>query len=242
MMRRLLATLTLAMLAPCNIGNAAPEIFPGHLAVTYSLYTKGARIASMERVVSQADNGDFVYRSETRTTGLMALFRRDHIVEQSVWTMVGDALRPLQYLYQRRGGHRDRNVSVKFDWEAQRIINTINGDSWRMPTEPNVMDNLLYQLAVMHDLKSGRASLTYTVADGGKIKVYDFERLGEETVSTPLGKWQTLKLSRHKQESERQTTLWCASALNYLPVKVENIEPDGNTTVAIIESVSGIGN
>ena len=240
-MRKLLTCLLLTLAAPPGSGSFAMD-FPAEFAVTYHLYSKGARIASMERAIARSEDGSYVYRSDTRTVGLMALFRKDHVVERSLWTLVDDALRPLQYTYQRTGGKRDRNVSVKFDWDAQRIINTINGDSWRMPTEPNVMDKLLYQLAVMHDLKSGRTPLTYTVADGGKVKIYDFERMGEEMVNTPLGDMLTLKISRHKQQSDQKMTLWCAPNLNFLPVKVENVEPDGTTTVAIIQSLSGMPN
>ncbi|MBI2994862.1 MAG: DUF3108 domain-containing protein [Gammaproteobacteria bacterium] len=240
-MRKPLIHLLLVVAALSGHRSLALE-FPGEFAVTYDLYSKGARIASMERAIARSEDGSYVYQSDTRAVGFIALFRKDHVVERSLWTMVDDSLRPLQYTYQRTGSKRDRNVSVRFDWDAQRIINTINGDSWRMPTAPNVMDKLLYQLAVMHDLKSGRTPLIYTVADGGKIKTYDFERRGEETVSTPLGDILTLKLTRHKQQSEQKMTLWCAPHLSFLPVKVENVEPDGTTTVAIIQSITGAPN
>lgn len=229
------------VLIPAVAGPTAAD-FPESFKASYSLFSRGARIASMQRVLSRGHDGDFVFRSETRAAGLIALLRRDHIVEQSTWIFADGFFRPLQYLYERSGGGRQRSVSVRFDWDLHRIVNTINGESWRMPAEPNVMDKLLYQFAVMVDLQSGRTPLTYTVADGGKIKVYNFERLGAETIKTPLGQLDTIKLSRHKQDSQQQTTLWCAPELHYLPVRVETVETDGAETLTVIESVSGLMN
>ena len=232
-------TLVMLLCALSPQALAAPD-FPLSFQTNYSLHSKGARIAEMQRVMRSLGDGKFHYRSETRTTGLIALFRSDHIVEESTWMFSGESLRPLHYLYRHEGGKKDRNVAVDFDWENRRITNTINGDSWLMPAEPDVMDKLLYQFAIMFDLNAGRTPRQYTVADGGKIKLYEFEALGEETIDTPLGKLRTLKFSRYREGSERETTLWCAPELNFLPVKVENVEKDGFRTVALIDSVTGL--
>ncbi|MGH8248316.1 MAG: DUF3108 domain-containing protein [Gammaproteobacteria bacterium] len=232
--------LLLVLLPVWCVSALAQGALPGDFEASYSLYSRGAKIAKMQRVFRRLGNGLYLYRSETRTTGLIALFRKDHIVEQSTWLLNKDSLRPLQYLYEHNGGSKDRNVAVIFDWDTRRITNTVNGQSWLIPAEPDVMDKLLYQFAVMYDLRSGRTPQRYTIADGGKIKSYDFQALGEETIETPLGSLQTLKFSRHREGSDRETTLWCAPKLEFLPVKVENIEKDGLTTVAVIDTVTGL--
>ena len=232
--------LALAPLLCCLCGSAGATDLMQTFEARYSLYRAGAKVAEMLRVFSRLDDGRYRYHSETWTTGLFSLFRKDHVVEQSDWRMQGSELRPLEYLYEHSGGKKDRNVAVTFDWDAQRITNTVNGHSWRMPAEPRVMDKLLYQLAIMHDLKAGRSELAYTVADGGKIKTYNFELLGEETIETPLGELATVKVSRLRVDSKRETVFWCAEKLGFLPVRVENIETDGGKTTVIIDSVSGL--
>jgi hypothetical protein len=236
--RRLKLLLGHFLLGLCSAAAAAdlPQAFEAH----YSLYRAGAKVAEMLRVFTRLDDGIYRYRSETRTTGLFSVFRKDHVIEQSNWRLQDGELRPLQYLYEHSGGKKDRNVAVTFDWEAQRITNTVNGHSWRMPAEPKVMDKLLYQLAIMHDLKAGRSDLAYTIADGGKIKTYNFELLGEETISTPLGKLDTIKVSRLRVNSKRETVFWCAEKLHFLPVRVENIETDGGKTTVLIDSIAGL--
>ena len=219
----------------------ATDAEPGTpFVVSYNLYNRGAKVATMHRAMNQRPDGSFSYRSETKTTGLFSLVRKDQIIEESIWNLADGRLQPLFYTYDHSGGRKDRRVAVLFDWDEMRITNTVNGESWRMPTHPEVMDKLLYQFAIMFDLQAGRTDLQYTVADGGKVKVYEFEQVGNEEVDTPLGKFQSLKFIRHKQGTDRATILWCAPQLQFLPVKVENGEKDGSRTVAIVDSVTGL--
>lgn len=213
---------------------------PTPFEADYIIRVKGTKIARMTRHFSRLESGMYQYRSETRTMGLISLFRKDHIIETSNWHLDDQRLVPIDYYYDHSGGNRDRRVSIKFDWENSRITNSIDGSSWKMPTTPDILDKLLYQLALMYDLQAGKRSFNYTVADGGKTKVYNFEIIGEEIVATPLGDLNTIKLERHKPNSRRKSTLWCAKDLEYLPIKVENIEKDGKVTVAIINSLDGI--
>ncbi len=227
---------SLTSLAEPELKPLAPPVFTAE----YSLYRAGAKVARIRRRISPMADARFEYFSETKTVGLVALFRKDHIIEKSIWDFAASRPKPSLYTYQHTGGKKDRRVSVEFDWEQLKIINTINGDAWQMPGTPEVMDKLLYQLAIMLDLEAGKARASYTIADGGKIKNYSFEKLGRERLQTPLGEFDTIKMIRYKDNRTRTVTLWCAEKLRYLPVKVENIEKDRNKTVAMIQSLTGL--
>ncbi|MEJ2761457.1 MAG: DUF3108 domain-containing protein [Gammaproteobacteria bacterium] len=207
----------------------------------YALYYKGIKVAEMQRRFSRAGNGAYRYRSETEAAGLFALFRDDKITEESWGRLGGDTAQPLHYQYIRTGSHKQRNVSIRFDWDKNEVINQVNGSAWKMKLEPGMVDKLLYQFIIMLDLGDGKRHLEYVIADGGKTKTYRFDAQGEEVIQTPLGKMRTLKLRRYKPNSRRETTLWCAPALHYLPVKVKNVEKDDRITVAIIQSLKGLG-
>ena len=165
----------------------AEEYTPTLFQADYTIRIKGASIANMTRRFTRLESGAYQYHSETRTTGLLSLFRKDHIIERSHWQLDVRKLIPLDYYYEHSGGKKDRRVKILFDWTNNRITNSIDGSSWKMPAAPNVLDKLLYQLAIMYDLQAGKDSLRYTVADGGKTKIYNFEILGEEIIKTPLG-------------------------------------------------------
>ena len=224
------------LFAPASYG---AEEFPGPFEATYTLYSTGTRIATMQRRLSRSEDGRYLYESKTDAAGLLALFRKDHITERSVWEFAESGPRSRSYLYERSGGSADRTVQVSFDWASGFITNTVNGSTWQMPLQPEMMDKLLYQLAIMFDLESGKESLHYIIADGGKTKIYRFYRLGEEVIDTPLGRLRTVKLQRDKPNSRRDSTLWCAIGLHFLPVKVENVEKSGKVTTAVISGLQG---
>jgi hypothetical protein len=78
----------------------------------------------------------------------------------------------------------------------------------------------------------------YAIADGGSLKTYRFMVVGEETVETPAGTFDTLKLERLREDNTRYTALWCAPELNYLPVKLMQRESDDRLVTSELRSVS----
>jgi hypothetical protein len=218
-------------------GAAADPGLPPLFEAEYSLRSTGIEVAVIKRSLMRQVDGSYIYSSESRPAGLAAVVRDDLIQELSHWTFNGQTFMPLDYEYQHTGSRKQRSVQLDFDWAEEIIRIRVNDTRWQMPLAPPILDKLLYQLAIMRDLERGAAGpISYRIADGGKIKTYDFEQLGRETVQTPYGEFETVKISRRKRgdDEQRQTTLWCAAALNYLPVKVENVEPDGQVTTALL--------
>ena len=80
--------------------------------------------------------------------------------------------------------------------------------------------------------------MMYAIADGGKLKTYDIHVRGEEVIETPAGQFETVIVAR--EGDERSTTMWCAKSLNYLPVKIQQIEADGNRFSAELSQVKGL--
>ncbi len=233
--KRLLLFLA-TLLAACETNATLPAPF----TAWYSLHAKGLTIGTMERRLEVREDGRYHLRSESRTAGLIALIRNDRILEESTWTLENDQIRPMEYSYQYSGSKKPRTVKVHFDWKQGKIINQEGDSTWHMAIVPGVMDKLVYQLGIMADLKRGKRRLEYRIADGGKIKTYPFDYLGEEALDLPLGKFQTLKFEYHKANSPRKTTVWCAPALDYLPVRLDYRERDGTVISALLEKVSGI--
>lgn len=239
-MNKQLPNLIALLLAIATVRVNAGENFLKEFDASYDIYNRGVKVAIMHRSFDMNEDGNLIFRSETETSGVIALFRKDKIVEISVSRLIDDDLVPLNYEYRRTGNKKERHVIVTFDWEQNQIRNTVNGSSWIMSSQTGMLDKLLYQYTIMLDLEAGRSRISYLIADGGKEKIYNFELLEKEPVDTPLGTLNTLKLVRNRENSDRQTILWSAPEMAYLPVKVENIETDGSRTIAIINTVSGL--
>ena len=228
----------LCLLIYANISLAEDEILP-FFEVVYKLYSDNTKIGLMERRFYKESNNNYIFHSQSKTTGLISLFRKDHIIEVSNWMLLNSTFIPLVYKYQHTGGKKDRDVEINFKWDQKKIINRVNDSTWYMETQVGILDKLLYQLVIMKDLKSGNIPEKYIIADGGKIKEYSFKKIKEEILETSIGTFNTIKLARYKK-NKQETYLWCAYDLNFLPVKVITTEKDGRISKAIIKSLDGI--
>lgn len=203
----------------------------------YKVHRGGLTIGEAQRRLYQKDE-TWVFESSSRTTGFAALFIKDTITERSHAYYQNGRMLPQSYLYQREGGKREREVKLRFDWSQQRVINSINDDPWVMKIPEGTLDKFLYQLQMMIDLEK-QQPLNYQVADGGKLKQYHIDIIGSERLKTPLGEFDTVILKR--RDDKRQTTMWCAENLHYLPLKITQIEKDGAEYRAEISQLSGLG-
>ena len=204
----------------------------------YSLQRNGITLGTSTRSLSAAPNNTFVYAASTQATGIIAWFVKDHVDERSTWRFDGGYIRPLEYVYNRYGGSKTRRVKLDFDWQRHIVINTIDGDPWRMEIPDHAQDKLVYQLSIMYDLLNGKKDLHYKIADGGKLKDYAFEIQGEETLNTELGKIKTVRIQRIGDK--RDTTVWCAPKYAYLPVRLEQQDTDGSELTMQVTSIQGI--
>lgn len=233
--RRIAQILLLCALAGVSQAQPAAGISEP-FAARFSLTTKGAKIGETEWSVKSVATDIFVYESRTVAAGIIALVNDEEIVERSVWQNDRGALLPLSYSYRRSGGDRERNIAVNFDWENSQAENTASGHSWRMPVPAGTLDKLSYVLVLMKDLAENKTELRYQIADGGRLKVYQLTIEGEERIDTALGPMETVVVRRLRNSEERETLLWCAKNLNYLPVMIEHREKDG-TVLWRIESL-----
>ena len=120
-----------------------------------------------------------------------------------------------------------------------KVSNTVEGHTWEMEIPQNALDKLVVQIAVMMDLAAGKKELVYDIADGGKLKEYRFAVVGKENIRVPAGEFEVLKIERIRKDNDRTTYLWCAPSLNYLPVRIEQIEhEDGVTYLSELKQTS----
>lgn len=230
-----LALMLVITFALTGMARAEPGL-PESFSATYTLHKGPLTLAEMTRKLYRNNNGHFVYESYSKPIGYARWFTDSTLMEKSEWIYHDDKLRPVRYSYDRNGSKRERHVKLSFDWNRMRVTNDINNDPWSMAIPNGTLDKLLYHLAVMHDLKQANLPLTYQVADGGTLKSYTFEELGRETVKTSLGTFNTIKLIR---PGKRDTILWCAEELNYLPVKIMQ-EEDGSKLTLNLKSFNGL--
>ncbi|PSL16861.1 uncharacterized protein DUF3108 [Marinobacterium halophilum] len=148
------------------------------------------------------------------------------------------AVTPLSYRYHRKVLGKSRKASVDFDWSKQSVTTVVKDTPWKMQVPVGTQDKLSYQLQMRLDLLAGKTEMTYSVADGGKLKEYRFKVTGEEQVDTPYGRYNTVRVMRDRgEEADRETLIWLAPELDYLIVRLEQTESDGKTYALLLKNL-----
>jgi hypothetical protein len=222
-----------SLLAPAHAAELPP------FKAVYALQKGPLLIGETRRTLTRNDHGGYLFESFTRPRGLAKLFTSGKVIERSEWIYRDGRAVPLEYSYFNSGTKKNRDVQLSFNWKSHTVTNTINGEPWKMPLVDGTQDKLLYQLQIMLELAAGNTDIRFPVADGGKLKTYVLEWMGVETIRTPLGVFDAVRLRR--VNGRRQTTIWCAAKLDFLPVRIEHRKDDEGPIVAVLQSVSGLG-
>jgi len=232
-----LVSVVMLLLVPFYV--SAQEI--PDFSANYLVQLNGLQAGELKRSLVTNDNGTRTFKSATQAKGVFAFFKPDLVEETSIWQTHNSVVRPHSYLYQRTGGKKDKYLSLDFDWKKQQVHIDDRKQPWTLNIEENTLDKLVYQISLMSDLAKDKTQFTYRIADGGKLKTYKIDILATEMVTTPLGRIEAIKLIRHRAKSKgRQTILWCAPRLNYLPIMLEHTEKGGSVFTAVLRRLKGI--
>ena len=78
--------------------------------------------------------------------------------------------------------------------------------------------------------------MVQTVVNRGKHKTYQIKIIGEEVIDSPVGKLNTVKLSRSREGSDSETIVWLAKDWNYLIVRLEQTDEDDTYSLELLNA------
>lgn len=202
---------------------AAPMLRPKDFRAIYKAKFSGFSIeASRELHTLPNQQQQLSFRASTWLAKL-------NETSQFSWGDVGQLI-PRRYEYHRSGLGKPRNAVLDFDWARLKVVNNVQEKPWSMSIPELTLDKLSYQLQLRSDLLNGKQSLQYDIADGGRLKTYLFEMVGEEMLQTRLGKLATVKIKKIRSTGKKRTTyIWMAKNWDYLLVKLQQTENNGKT-------------
>jgi len=216
-----LTLLPLLLYSACSVAQMMAEPVP--FRAEYEAQYQGLPVKARgirELVQLEGDR----YRMTSSASSFLA-----RIIETSEFRLTEEKLTPLAYDYKRQGLGKNKAESTQFDWTA----GIASHDGTESLLAAGTLDKLSYQLQLRRDvaraLAEGRseAVLEYEIADMEKRKVYRFAIAGMETMSTPLGELNTVRLDRVREaDKNRETSLWLAVDHAFLLVKLKQTEAD----------------
>jgi hypothetical protein len=211
-----LGAFALAGSLSCTAVAATDELKP--FEASYDWSWQGATVAVSTLKLEHAEGDNWSYSSSSEPRGLGHLYPM-HPKQRSSLRISAEGVQPLSF--KAEGGGDKHDADVKFDWSAGRASGTYEGSAVDLALKPGIQDDLSVQIAMMVELLHGRTPEHLPMLDKNSWRDYRYQREGAETLSTPLGRIDTIIYSSQHEGSPRVTRFWCAPSLGFLPMRVE---------------------
>jgi hypothetical protein len=216
----------LSLLSPAtfadDISTASAGIGFEPFVAVYRVQYGDIDAGNMTLTLQKLDANSYKLSAVSRSTGIAAWFKSSDVLESSQWYLRNEQVTPFLYNFQDDDRDDERQIQVRFNWSNHQAINSIDGKPWTMEVPPRAQDKLSYIALLMQDLGNGKRDFMYDIADGGKLKTYNFRAETNETIATGVGTLDTIRIKRMRQHRHKRHTLyWCAKKYGYLPVKIE---------------------
>lgn len=202
---------------------AAP---PQAVTATYRLTKMGQPFGTAHETFRR-DADRYRIESVTSAVGIFALFAKGKIRLLSNGEVTAEGLRPTHFEH-HRGDDPAKRILADFDWEKRSATFHYDGksESAELPSGAQDRISLLYQF--MFKPPHG-AGVELAMSNGRQMGRYFYKVVGEETITTPAGRFETVHLSKRAFDQRDGTEVWLAKGRHYFPVRITVDEKDGGT-------------
>jgi len=205
-------------------GNGGLRAYEAHYSFSWHGLNAGSARFTLQRLTAQ----EWTYTSRTEPRGLFRLVAAADALLESRMSVDTQGVRPLHFTA-HQGHEAAASAELSFDWALLRVTGHVDGQSVDMGLRTGVQDDLSVQIALIHALGLGTAPTGIALFDKSGVRDYAYIRVGEATLSTPLGEVATVIYRTQRAGSPRSTHFWCAPAYGYIPLRAEqwrNGEPE----------------
>jgi len=200
-------------------------------AARYKVEAFGFSAGTADIVLKNGAAGRYQYSTALHPRGLFRLVVPSNATLATSAEMEGTSVRPLHYQEEDGTDSTSDDVTLDFDWTHGVVQGVAQDEAVRLPLPANTQDPMSIQLAVLLDFANRREPLRYSMVDKTQIKVYEYKSEGKARLETALGPLDTVIYSSNRPgQPDRLTRVWYAPALDYTPVRSEDIN-DGKLRI-----------
>lgn len=187
--------------------------------------TKMGQPFGVARETFRRDGDIYKIESITSAVGIFALFTKGKIRLISTGEITAAGLRPHHFEH-HRGDDPARRIAADFDWDKHGVTHRYDGKTETAELSPGTQDriSLLYQFMFVPPRGAG---IELTMSNGRQLNRYFYQVVGEETLVTPAGRFETVHLSRREGGRRDGVEVWLAKERHYFPVRIVVEEKDG---------------
>ncbi len=141
--------------------------------------------------------------------------------ETSKFTFNNSKVSPVDYSMIRKGTGPDKKYTLSFNATDKLVNSSESKYPIKCEWSEQFQDSISYQVQVREDLKMGKTNLSYPLVDKkGNCRDYDFEVVGTEMISLPIGNIEAIKVKRLYDNDKRQALAWFAPEMDYMLVRM----------------------
>ena len=196
-------------------------------SANYDLYHNEFFIGKSKRSLS-SENKDLTFSSIAETAGVAAWFFNITITETSKLRLKNNRLNFVSYTFNEKNGDENKGYQLRLD-KDHKFYNSHMKQLY--PITKNLHDTLGFTVAIMQDLQAGKRNITYTIAEKDNLKKYTLKFIKKEKLATDKGEISTLKMEHYDPQKKHRFTFWCAENMNFLPVRIRNINHKGDESL-----------
>lgn len=202
----------LSMTAPTLA--SAKSVEPSSANYNFTIEDKYKGTAS--RTLNKSGN-TWKYNVDARVAGVASA------AQNSTFSINGNSVVPTQASTTYKLLGVGRTHKLDFNPSSKKVVSNYKGKSTTMNMAQQAFDDLSLEIQIRQDLLNGKFSGNYYMARKDKIEKTPFKNAGSTKITVPAGTFDTVRVDRVHDDNSRSTSFWLAPSLDYLPVKVSQV-------------------
>ena len=193
---------------------ASTALTPSTADYTFTVENKYKGTAT--RTLTKSGNA-WTYKVNARVAGVASAN------QSSTFSLSGNSIIPTSAstTYKLFGVGRSHNMS--FSNAGKKVTSTYRGKSYNLSAPNRAFDDLSLEAQIRQDLLTGKFTGNYYMVKKDKVEKTPFKKVGSTKVTVPAGTFDTIRVDRIHDDNDRSTSFWLAPSLDYLPVKVSQV-------------------
>lgn len=192
---------------------------------SYQFAYNGKNVGSATRQLAQNGNS-WTYTFSAKAAALASATETSHFTFNNGQIQSNSFNRNSKVLV------HNNKLSINFN-PSSKVISTQKDDKARsFAWKAGVLDELNAELQVREDLKTSGLKGTYYIADAKSADARQFVKQGTESVKTPYGTYNAIKVLLKHDNASKSSTFWLAPQLDYLPIKMAY--HDGSSSYSLL--------
>lgn len=182
----------------------------------YSFTVEDKYKGTANRTLTKTGN-TWKYNVKARVAGVATA------AQNSTFSLTGNTVTPVSAstTYKILGVGRTHNL--KFNNAKKQVASSYKGKTVNLKVAQPTFDDLSLEIQIRQDLINGKFTGNYYMAKHDKIEKTPFKKSGSTKITVPAGTFDTVRVDRVHDDNSRSTSFWLAPSLDYLPVKVVQV-------------------